>query len=160
VRWGRSFIAVGALCLIGASEPPARLPGWMAGCWVENQGDSWTEECWTSPRGGIMIGSGRSGTGDRLQLWETMQIMLDAPKRDGSRAPLAFYGAPNGEGRTMFVWRPGTGDGDGVSFENALHDYPQRIRYWRDREKLMVQISQLDGSRAEQWAFNRAGSPD
>ena len=28
---------------------------------------------------------------------------------------MAFFGAPRGEKRTMFAWKPGTGDGDGVA---------------------------------------------
>jgi hypothetical protein len=54
-------------------EPPT-LPGWMAGCWEQRSGDKWTEECWTAPRAGIMLGSGRSGKGDALREWEVMQI--------------------------------------------------------------------------------------
>ena len=32
-----------------AEEPQiAAMPAWMAGCWEQRQGDSWTEECWTA----------------------------------------------------------------------------------------------------------------
>ncbi len=155
----RTTIAVAALGLMGATEPPARLPAWMAGCWVDSEGTSWNEECWTTPRGGIMLGSGRTGRGDQLDSWETMQIMLDAPERDGSRAALAFYGSPRGERRTMFEWKPGAGEGDGIGFENPAHDYPQRIRYWRAGNRLEAEIAMLDGSRAIRWTYRRAGSP-
>lgn len=155
------MIAAVSLCLIGASAPPAKLPGWMAGCWMDTQGNRWTEECWTAPRAGIMIGSGRSGSGDALESWETMQIVLDASAAGtGKRVPLAFFGAPRGEGRTMFVWKPGAGEGEGVGFENPAHDYPQRIRYWREGERLMAEISRIDGTRAMRWSFRRSGSPN
>ena len=61
-----------------AEEPPQKvaMPAWMAGCWEHKGADSWTEECWTAPRGGIMLGSGRSGTGGVLDSWEVMQIEM------------------------------------------------------------------------------------
>ena len=55
---------------------PVALPDWMAGCWEHRSQDRWTEECWTVPRGGIMLGNGRSGTGGVLDSWEVMHIEL------------------------------------------------------------------------------------
>ena len=72
---------------------PLRLPAWMGGCWEARSGEKWTEECWSEPRGSIMIGYGRSGTGGVLDSWEVMQIEMvetDDPVID----PLTFYGAP------------------------------------------------------------------
>ena len=43
-----------------------------------------------------------------------------------------------------------------VTFEEAAHDYPQRVRYWREGETLMAEISLLDGSKAMRWTFHRA----
>ena len=62
---------------------PERAPGWMAGCWIEQSGPKWTEECWMGSRGGVMLGAGRSGTGETLRNWEATQIL---PGADGKLA--------------------------------------------------------------------------
>ena len=136
-----------------AAPAPPTLPEWMAGCWVQEEGARWTEECWTSPRGGVMLGSGRSGRGEQIASFEVMQIVLSRA-HDGQAASLAFWGAPGGEGRTSFAWQPSTGPG--VTFVNAVHDYPQRIRYWREGELLLAETSLSDGSNANRWTYRRA----
>ena len=141
-----------ALAFIAAEPRQLALPGWMAGCWEEKAGDGWTEECWTSPRGGIMLGSGRSGTGGVLRSWEVMQIEMietDDPVID----PLTFYGAPEGKNRTAFSWVRDSTE-PGVTFVNTAHDYPQRIRYWRDGQYLMAETSLADGSKARRWRYS------
>ena len=57
-----------------AAQTPA-MPAFLTGCWQQGSGDgNWTEECWTAPRGGLMIGSGRTGRGDSIRNWEWMRI--------------------------------------------------------------------------------------
>ncbi len=48
-------------------------------------------------------------------------------------------------------------EGDSVTFVNPANDYPQRIRYWREGEKLKAEISLEDGSNAMDWTFTRMG---
>jgi Domain of unknown function (DUF6265) len=139
-----------AAILAGHAQPIA-LPEWMAGCWEHRSEDRWTEECWTDPRGGIMLGTGRSGRGGVLDSWEVMQIEMvetDDPAID----PLTFYGAPKGENRTGFVLVRDSKE-SGITFVNAGHDYPQRIRYWRDGKDLMAEVSLADGSKAQRWRY-------
>jgi hypothetical protein len=134
---------------------PVALPDWMAGCWEHRSQDRWTEECWTVPRGGIMLGNGRSGTGGVLDSWEVMQIELvetDDPVID----PLTFYGAPKGQNRTAFSWDRSS-KAPGITFVNAGHDYPQRIRYWRDGKDLMAEVSLAGGSKAQRWRYAPKG---
>jgi hypothetical protein len=131
---------------------PLRLPEWMAGCWESRSGEKWTEECWSEPRGSIMIGYGRSGTGGVLDSWEVMQIEMvetDDPVID----PLTFYGAPGGKNRTAFSWVRTSTD-PGVTFVNLGHDYPQRIRYWREGRDLIAEVSLGDGSKAQRWRYS------
>jgi hypothetical protein len=145
---------IAAAVLAAAAEQPA-LPGWMAGCWERSSGEKWTEECWTSPRAGIMLGGGRSGTGDRLGDWEVMQIVLNQPAGDGPIVRMAFWGAPGGQNPTMFAWSPS--EGPGVTFVNETHDYPQRIRYWREGKELVAEIAMKDGSKAVSWRYRPIG---
>lgn len=144
------LVAAG-LAGVAVAQPAAApvLPGWMAGCWIEQKDAAWTEECWTSAKGDVMIGSGRSGRGDRVTSWETMQILRES-------ASLAFYGAPRALNRTRFAQRPGgRPGGQGVTFVNPGHDFPQRISYWREGEFLVAEASLADGSRAQRWRFKR-----
>lgn len=137
-----------ALAAPATGEDAASLPGWLAGCWHQEDSGRWTEECWTAPRGGIMLGSGRSGTGDGLRSWETMQIELDT-----KTGTLTFFGAPSGQGRTAFAGRAEAG---GITFVNPAHDYPQRIHYHRDGPLLIAEVSLLDGSNPSRWVYRRA----
>ena len=85
------------LFLAAAAAEPAPLPAFLAGCWEERRKDGgWTEECWTAPRGALMIGSGRDGKGDTVGHWEWMRIERSA---DGA---LAFYASPKGAPAVRF----------------------------------------------------------
>jgi hypothetical protein len=146
-------LAFAALSTAAQAEEP-ELPGWMAGCWEQRSGERWAEECWTAPRGGMMLGTGRAGVGEQVSSWETMRIARGETGTDGVPLPMAFVGAPSGLGWTVFAWSPS--EGEGVEFANAAHDYPQRIRYWREGDKLRARISVLDGSRAVEWTYSPA----
>jgi len=146
----RRLMAV-SLALMAANPVRAgsgpELPVWLAGCWQQADGDSWTEECWTLPHGGLMVGSGHSGTGAKVASFEFMRI-------EASDKGPVFYGAPRGNGWTPF---PSAPDAEGgVTFLNVEHDYPQRIRYWREGELLHAEISLADGTQAEGWTYRRS----
>ena len=141
--------------ILAEDAQPIALPAWMAGCWEHRSEDRWTEECWTGPRGGIMLGSGRSGQGGVLNSWEVMQIEV-VETDDPAIAPLTFYGAPKGNNRTAFTWVRSSNE-PGITFVNAGHDYPQRIRYWRDGRYLMAEVSLADGSKAQRWRYAPKG---
>jgi fermentation-respiration switch protein FrsA (DUF1100 family) len=139
-----------AVILAAEAQAPA-LPAWMAGCWEQRTEDSWTEECWTGPRGGMMMGSSRSGSGDVLRERETMQI--EVVETDDPAVPrMAFHGSPRGANRTMFVWVPSSEQG--VTFVNHGHDYPQRIRYWREGKDLVAEVALKDGTKAQRWRYS------
>jgi hypothetical protein len=139
----------------GAAQTAAgagSMPGWMAGCWsqaVPSRGEApkWTEECWMAPRGGVMLGAGRAGSGERLTEWEATQIV---PGPDGR---LVYWASPGGGARVAFT-EVSQGPGE-IVFANAGHDYPQRIRYWREGAALNAEISLIDGSKALRWRYKR-----
>jgi hypothetical protein len=43
-----------------------------------------------------------------------------------------------------------------IEFINPAHDFPQRIRYWREGDALMAEIALKDGSRAMRWQYDPA----
>jgi hypothetical protein len=132
-----------------AAQTPV-LPAFLAGCWEERSADGkWTEECWTAPRGGLMIGSGRTGRGDAIRNWEWMRIERSA---DGT---LTFFGSPNGAPAVGF--KASESDADSVTFTNAAHDYPQRVRYVRTPTGVTAETSLIDGSKPARWSYKRQG---
>jgi hypothetical protein len=134
-----------------AVETPA-MPAFLAGCWEQRSPDDrWTEECWTAPRGGLMIGSGRTGRGDSIRNWEWMRIERAA---DGT---LTFYGSPNGTPAVGF--KATETDANSVTFANPAHDYPQRVRYVRTADGIQAETSLADGSKPMSWSYRRPGAP-
>lgn len=149
----RLWMAAAAGLLVAAApvEGVAQL-GWLGGAWVSHDGERWTEEWWTPPRGGMMIGAGFTGRGDKAGSFEHMRIMVDA---DGA---VAFYGMPGGTPAVRFALVRG-GKSEAL-FENPAHDYPQRIHYRMDGKALVATISLIDGSRATSWRFERFSPAD
>ena len=138
-----------AILTIGAVNPPPPVPNWLAGAWVEVKGEGWTEEFWSPMRGGLMMGAGRSGQADQLLSWEVMRLER---VRDGS---FIFWGAPRGGKAAPF---PSTAvTATSIVFAEPAHDYPERIRYWRDGKLLHAEIAKADGTRAMRWTFKPAG---
>ncbi len=143
------MILTALLTLMSVTANGAELPDWLTGEWQQARGDRWAEEVWTLPRGGTMIGVGRMGRGENLRSWEVMRIVRAA---DGS---LTFRGAPEGGPATIFALvAQGVRD---ISFANPDHDYPQRIRYWREGRLLMAETAKMDGSEAQNWTYSPAG---
>lgn len=129
------------------------MPAFISGCWEQRRADGgWTEECWTDTRGGLMIGSGRDGNGDKVGHWEWMRIERGA---DGG---LTFYGSPNGASPVGF--KAIEADAKSITFVNASHDYPQRVRYSVTESGLDAEISLANGSKPNKWSYRRtAGAP-
>ncbi|MCP1470785.1 hypothetical protein J3E64_002478 [Sphingobium sp. OAS761] len=144
-----SIIAAGLILLGPARACAADLPDWLTGEWIHERGDRWDEEVWTLPRGGTMIGIGRSGRGEIQRSWEILRIVRAA---DGS---LSLHAVPEGGQETVFpLLEQGVRD---ISFANPDHDYPQRIRYWREGRLLMAETAKMDGSGAQGWTYSPAG---
>ena len=143
-------LALAAPAAVWAEEEDAPFPRWLAGAWsLSGEGESWTEEFWTHPRAGMMIGASREGRGETLRAWESIRILRT---EDGS---LAYVPMPNGGAPVEFAL---TNQGARmIEFANPAHDYPQRIRYWREGDTLHAEISLIDGSRAIRWSYSPMG---
>lgn len=134
-----------------ASAQPV-MPAFLAGCWEQRRDDRWTEECWTDPRGGLMIGSGRDGKGETISTWEWMRIERTP---DGS---LTFYGSPKGAAPVPFSASESTASS--VTFVNKTHDYPQRIHYALTASGLDAEVSLVDGSNPTRWHYRRTAGAE
>jgi hypothetical protein len=142
----RAFVlAAVALCLglpVSAQEAAPDL-SWLAGHWRSEADGRISEELWTAPEGGIMLGLGRTIRGGRASGFEFLMISLEGEAayhaQPGGRPPVRFALAEHGPERAVF--------------ENPGHDFPQRIAYVRDGDRLDAEISLLDGSRAVSWSW-------
>jgi hypothetical protein len=144
------ILALAVPSAVSGEEEDAPFPAWLAGAWsFSGEGDRWTEEFWTHPRGGMMIGASREGQGDTLRSWEAIRILRTG---DGS---LAYVPMPGGGAPVEFQMSDQRAQM--IEFANPAHDFPQRIRYWREGDRLNAEIAMIDGSRAIQWSYSPMG---
>jgi hypothetical protein len=139
------------LLMLLLAETSLEMPAFLAGCWEQRKGADWTEECWTDPRGGLMIGSGRDASGDTIKHWEWMRIERGA---DGS---VTFYGSPKGAPAVGFKLTEASPTS--ATFVNEAHDFPQRVHYSLTTVGLDAEVSLADGGKPIRWSYRRtAGS--
>ncbi len=150
--------AVVALLLFGsiaASQAPAprvsaRLDqlAWMAGSWGGPDGAAAIEEVWLSPKGGLMLGLGRTVKDGRAVDWEFMRI----EQQDDT---LVYLASPGGKPATPFPLA--AIDAAGVVFESAL-EFPRRVSYRKNADgTLTARIEGTRGGRpaAKEWTWRR-----
>jgi hypothetical protein len=89
------------------------------------------EEQWMAPRGGIMLGMGRTVRDGKLVEYESV-VLRD---QDGR---LAYEAHPSGQPSAVFLST--TVDASTAIFENPTHDFPQRIGYERKDDTLSAWI--------------------
>ena len=142
-----AFAALIGLGLAAAApgEQPTTMPDWMAGGWEQRNGELWVDEYWTPPRGGLMSGASRTGKDAKLMFWEQSRIER---KSDGT---LSYFAMPKGAPATEF--KQAKSGPRVIEFVNLQHDYPQRIRYWREGNALKAEVSLSDGTKAETWTY-------
>lgn len=93
----------------------------MAGCWANIEGESGSGEHWMAPAGRSMLGLSRTIHGDRTVAYEFLRIAEDEDGR------ITYIASPSGQATTTFILLR-MSDSE-VVFENAAHDFPQRIIY-------------------------------
>ena len=131
---------------IGLSPEPF---DWLVGKWcTEPRNGRTTCETW-QPMGadGVMRGE-TVITSPKGEQRETMRI-------GGTGEALVFHAEPAGQAPADFKLKPGGLGTQSVEFVDAAHDYPQRVRYWREGAVLMAEISLADGSKPMRWVYRR-----
>lgn len=135
--------------LLMAAAPTADVDdlAWLGGAWVSETEEGWTEELWTAPRGGMMLGTNRSGKGAAATAFEYMRIERG---KDGS---ISYTASPGGGSPVSFTLT--SSSANEAVFENAAHDYPTRIVYRRDGDSLVATVSGPEGKNTLSWSFRR-----
>jgi Domain of unknown function (DUF6265) len=142
-----AFLLLSPSALMALSDAPP-MPEWMVGAWQYEAGEDWADEYWTPLRGDLMMGSSRSGKAERTTFWEHMRIEKED---DGGIVFVALSADQKPVRFDMVVSMERE-----VVFENEAHDYPQRIRYWREGKVLNAEISLIDGSKAKAYSWRKA----
>ena len=129
----------------GQAEPDL---DWLAGYWLSCADGVEVSETWSNRRGGIMLGNSITSGGDSFG-WE--QTRIEA----GEGGP-SFHAQPRGQPPAEFrLVRSGASEAE---FENLDHDFPQRVIYRRDGDRLMGRIEgRVDGRvQAMEWHYRAA----
>jgi hypothetical protein len=126
--------------------------GWLQGCWQTPAGDRVVEEQWTAPRAGIMLSMGRTVRGNQLVEYEWVLLR----EHDGM---LEYEAHPSGQPSAVFT--AGTATANDVVFENAAHDFPQRVGYKRDGDSLLAWVEGTTNgkSRRVEFPYRRVACP-
>jgi len=126
--------------------------GWMSGCWemTNPKNGARITEMWMRPDGNAMLGVGRTMRDGKLTDYEFLRIVEEENK-------LSYISRPSGnKDDTPFgLIRSSANE---LVFENAAHDFPQRIIYRREGEKLKARIEgTINGkSRGVDFSYTRA----
>ena len=148
-------VLVLAALAVQADEAGPEWPdlGWLSGYWLSCENGREVSETWSDRRGGLMLGTNIALRGSGEAGWEQMRI---APSTEGAPGRLSFFAQPGGQSAAEFpMARAGAGE---IVFENADHDFPQRVIYRRDGARLVGRIEgRVDGQeRSAQWHFEAA----
>ncbi|MGZ5425671.1 MAG: DUF6265 family protein [Thermoanaerobaculia bacterium] len=130
-------------CSLAASaETPApavaaRLDqlAWMAGSWGGPDGTATVEEVWLAPKGGLMLGLGRTVRGGKAVDFEFMRI-----EQQGDT--LVYLASPGGKPATPFPLA--AIDATSVVFESAL-EFPRRVSYRKNADGMLT--ARIEGTR-------------
>jgi hypothetical protein len=135
-RFTAAFLAIATVWQVNAAAQAAagiEQVAWLAGCWqsTSTATSRVVEDHWLVPRAGTMLGVGRTVQGAKLIEYELVLIK----EQDGK---LAYEAHPSGQAAAVFVSR--TVGEQHVVFENATHDFPQRVGYTRTGDALLAWI--------------------
>jgi hypothetical protein len=141
-----AMAALGFATPASAQEPDL---SWLVGEWCAPKDDlarTTTCERWKPMADGVMQGLTIIWH-ERFWTAEDMRITVE-PDR------LVFHAEPAKQKPTDF-YATGAQPAMTLRFENRAHDYPQVVRYWREGELLMAEISHADGSNPTRWTYQR-----
>ncbi|QTC90677.1 DUF6265 family protein [Brevundimonas goettingensis] len=124
-----------AAALVLQSTPvTADQLSWMSGYWLSCDGGREVSETWSDARGGLMLGTALTLEGGKLTGFETSRISPQTP----AGGNVSYFAGVNGAPPVAFAAREASGTR--VVFENAGHDFPQRVIYERVGDVLNARI--------------------
>ncbi|HEY0013917.1 MAG TPA: DUF6265 family protein [Allosphingosinicella sp.] len=145
-------IALAALAAAAQPAPAAAAQpdlDWLAGYWLSCEDGRDVSETWSVRRGGVLLGFAVT-TGTQAFSWEQMRIEAGLPGPND----MSFFAQPRGaETATPFrLVRSGPRE---AVFENMANDFPKRVIYRREGDRLTGRIEGAEGQALE-WRYNAA----
>lgn len=105
------------------------------------------EELWQQPKGNTMLAVHRDVKAGRTVSFEFLRI-------EATAEAITYWGSPRGRPATPFKM---VEQGEQrVVFENAEHDFPRRIMYWKTKDgSLHAKVEGMIGGKpaAEEWTW-------
>ncbi len=122
---------------------------WLAGFWKARLGNASLEECWTPAAGGAMLGLSRTVAGNKMVVFEFMQII----EHHGG---LVYLAQTNGRApATEFTLT--RLNAAGAVFENRFEAVPKTIKYSLESDgSLTAVIADLAGLKPQRVHFRRS----
>ena len=119
---------------------------WLAGAWCRSSGEVSSEEHWMRSAGGIMLGMSRTITKRGME-YEFVRIELTS-------TTARYVAMPSSQSEATFeLTEVGVLS---ATFANPSHDFPKRIRYWREGERLFARIDGgSDSSKSRDFEWTR-----
>ena len=118
----------------------------LAGNWTGSQGGASMQEIWTSSSGGILVGLHKDVFPNGRSSFEFLRIVE-------TEKGITYLASPGGSKPTPFPLKE-VNDKKAV-FENLDHDFPQRIIYELQSDKLMVRIEDASGEKGKGWVWTK-----
>ena len=133
---GLLFMAALASPLAGSADNAAVNPplDWIVGNWCANLDGISAEELWQPPEDGVFVGVGQTRQSGRTSV-EYLRIA-------DTNGVQSYIAGPAGQRPTTF--KRTAGGESWVRFENPAHDFPQRIEYRREGDRLNAEIAGPD----------------
>lgn len=125
--------------------------GFMSGCWVFGSGDRQTEEYWTSPSGGTMMGLSRTVAGGKTTFTEYTQIC----ELDGLLSMIVQLRLA----ASTSVFKLTQLSADEVVFTNPDLEYPHRLIYRHQKDGSLLgrtEGTQKGKEKSEDFPYRKA----
>tara|TARA_R110000868_G_scaffold259361_1_gene517135 strand:+ start:37036 stop:37485 length:450 start_codon:yes stop_codon:yes gene_type:complete len=119
---------------------------WMTGYWSSSENGTTMEELWSTSSGGMMLGLHRDVFGNGRSSFEYLRIVQ-------SDNEILYLASPSGRPATPFTLKELSHQK--VVFENIENDFPQRIIYSREGDKLTARIEDQSGDKGMQWTWTK-----
>jgi hypothetical protein len=144
------FLFLFAAASAAAEGPAARIEqlAFMAGTWGGPAGGAEVEEVWLAPKGGLMLGLGRTVKDGKAIEFEFLRI-----EQQGET--LVYLASPGGKPATPFPLA--AIDATSAAFESAL-EFPRRVSYRKNTDGTLT--ARIEGVRngksaAREWTWKR-----
>lgn len=105
---------------------------WLSGCWRSESDGRVNAEQWMKRNGNMMLGMSQTVVKGKTREFEFMRIMQE------ENGGVYLVATPSGQRETRFKLREAKGTE--AIFENATHDFPQRVIYRREGDSLLGRI--------------------